>query len=53
MIVFFVGLAVGWVLREVSQASVKTYSNLEEWDFIKDENGRTRGVRIVRNAKEG
>lgn len=52
LIVFFVGLAVGWVLRETTKASAKTYTNIEEWEFIKDERGRTRGIKVHRNAQE-
>ena len=28
------------------------YENMEEWEIIKDENGRTKGVRVKRTAKE-
>ena len=28
------------------------YENTEEWEVIKDENGRTKGVRVKRTAKE-
>ena len=29
------------------------YTNTEEWDIIKDDRGRTKGVRVKRTAKEG
>ena len=28
------------------------YENTEEWEIIRDKNGRTQGVRIIRKAKE-
>lgn len=31
---------------------MKTYSNLEEWEFVRNEEGRTLGVRVKRDAKE-
>lgn len=32
--------------------TLKTYNNTEEWDIIKDSEGRVRGVRVHRDAKE-
>jgi len=32
--------------------TVKEYNNLEEWEILKDDNGRVQGVRVHRNAKE-
>lgn len=29
----------------------RTYSNLEEWEIIKDEEGRVKGVKVHRTAK--
>ena len=28
------------------------YENTEEWEIIRDKNGRTQGVRVIRKAKE-
>ena len=50
LIVFFVGLAVGYLIRG-GTATARTYSNVEEWEVIKDEDGRVRGVRIHRKAE--
>lgn len=37
----------------VAVANTKTYTNTEEWEFIKDPGtGRVRGVRVKRTAKE-
>lgn len=33
-------------------ARVRTYSNLETWKFIRDEEGRTLGVEAKRRAEE-
>jgi hypothetical protein len=36
-----------------AKSAVPTYSNLEEWEFIRDPNtGRTKGLRVKRTAKE-
>lgn len=56
VLVFIAGLIVGWVAKEITggiAAKAKQYSNEEVWEFIRDpETGRTRGVRVVRAAKE-
>ena len=52
IIIFFAGLAIGYFLRG-PQASAKTYSNEENWEFVRDERGRTLGVKVHRNAEEG
>lgn len=31
---------------------VQSYENEETWEFLRDENGRTKGVRIHRKAQE-
>jgi hypothetical protein len=33
--------------------AVKTYSNIEEWEIVKDSDGRVRGVKVHRKAEEG
>jgi hypothetical protein len=52
IIVFFAGLVIGYFLRG-AQTSAKTYSNEESWEFVRDEKGRTLGVKIHRTAEEG
>lgn len=51
-----VSVVVALVLTRSGQSSaykvVHTYDNLEEWTFIKDDDGRTRGVRVTRKAKQ-
>jgi hypothetical protein len=54
-----IGFAVGVafiLLRPKTGATtykvVQTYENEETWEFLKDEEGRTTGVRIHRKAKE-
>jgi hypothetical protein len=55
-----VGLVAGVVVtlaifRPKTQAITyvaRTYTNMEEWEFIKDLDGRVRGVRVKRNARE-
>jgi len=49
IIVFFAGLAIGFILR--GQASAKTYSNEEVWEFVRDERGRTLGLKVHRKAE--
>jgi len=51
LIIFVVGLAIGYFLRG-TQASAKTYSNEETWEFVRDERGRTLGVKVHRTAEE-
>jgi hypothetical protein len=51
IIVFFAGLVIGYVLKGV-QASAKTYSNEETWEFVRDDRGRTLGVKVHRSAEE-
>ena len=51
-----VSVVVALVLTRSAQSSaykvVHTYDNLEEWTFIKDDDGRTRGVTVHRKASE-
>jgi len=50
---FLLGLAVGWIISQHSTARLrKTYSNVEEWEIIKDEKGRVRGIKVHRTAEE-
>ena len=51
ILIFFAGLAIGYLLRG-TQASAKTYSNEETWEFVRDERGRTLGVKVHRSAEE-
>ena len=50
------GVVVYLVVRPkvgTSYAVVNTYTNTEEWEFIKDPNtGRVKGVRVKREAKQ-
>jgi len=43
-------------VRTPAQASgslpEKTYTNAEEWEFIKDKDGRVLGLKAHRNAKQ-
>lgn len=53
-----IGIPAGWfsaqLLLHSSEAGHTTqYSNVEEWEIVKDESGRTRGIRVHRTAKEG
>lgn len=32
--------------------TVRSYNNLEEWEIIKDKDGRVKGVKVHRDAKE-
>jgi hypothetical protein len=50
IVVFFAGLAIGYFLRG-TQASAKTYSNEEVWEFVRDERGRTLGLKVHRKAE--
>jgi hypothetical protein len=52
VIIFFVGLVVGYILKGGQASSVKTYSNEEVWEFIRDDRGRTLGVKVHRSAEE-
>jgi hypothetical protein len=49
IIVFAVGLVIGYFLRGASASA--RYSNYEEWEVIKDQNGRVKGVRVHRKAE--
>jgi len=49
-LVFLAGLVIGYLLRGPPSASV-TYSNMEEWEIIKDEDGRVRGIKVHRRAE--
>jgi hypothetical protein len=59
LIALVVGIAIGLLLLGRSPASAsfttqtpQTYSNVEEWEIIRDpETGRTKGIRVIRNAK--
>jgi len=55
------GIAVGAVVvffltrpktTPTASYTVKEYNNLEEWEILKDNDGRVKGVRVHRNAKE-
>jgi len=50
-----IGMLLLWLLTHSQSLSTgKTFSNLEEWEFIRDpETGRTKGLRVRRTAKEG
>jgi len=59
LLIVGIGFAVGvafYFLRPKTSTStykvVQTYENEETWEFLKDEEGRTTGVRIHRKAKE-
>lgn len=44
---------IGSITTYVAKNSKKTYTNTEEWEFLKDpETGRVRGVRVKRHAEE-
>jgi hypothetical protein len=50
-----IGIALFWFFTHPPQSAFapKTYSNLEEWEFIRDPaTGRTKGLRVKRTAKE-
>jgi hypothetical protein len=52
-----VGMVLFWFLsKHVGSEGLfasKTYSNLEEWEFIRDPStGRTKGLKVKRTAKE-
>ena len=52
---FAVGVAFYFLRPKTSVGTyqvVQTYENEETWEFLKDEDGRTTGVRIHRKAKE-
>ena len=51
-----IGIPVGLFIFQFftsSSPSYRQYSNIEEWDIIRDERGRVRGVKVKRVAKEG
>lgn len=59
LLLLIAGLAIGAVAVFVfmkPQPSVATsyvtYSNVEEWEFLKDERGRVTGVRVHRKAEQ-
>ena len=59
LLIVGIGFAVGiafYLLRPKTSVGtykvVQTYENEETWEFLKDEEGRTTGVRIHRKAKE-
>jgi len=59
LLIVGIGFAVGvafYFLRPKTGSTtykvVQTYQNEETWEFLRDEEGRTTGVRIHRNAKE-
>jgi len=49
-----VGIGLWWWLttQRVPLSLPKTYSNLEEWQFMKDERDRIIGVTVKRTAEE-
>jgi len=57
----FIGLLVGiplgigllWFISQSTSsiATPKTYSNLEEWDIVKDERDRVIGLKVKREAE--
>jgi hypothetical protein len=49
-----IGIALLWFFTNAPQNifAPKTYSNLEEWEFIRDSaTGRTKGLKVKRTAK--
>lgn len=38
------------VASSATLAVPRTYSNLEEWEIVRDKDGRTKGVRVKRDA---
>jgi hypothetical protein len=45
--------AVCLLIPPVRASAPRTYENVEEWEIIKDpETGRTKGIRVHRNAKQ-
>lgn len=51
VLLFVAGVIIGLFLSARLPSS--TYTNLESWDIVKDENGRVTGVRVHRNARKG
>lgn len=57
------GVAIGLAVASQKQSSpapsatfvpAKTYSNLEEWEIVRDpDTGRVKGVRVKRTAQQG
>jgi len=57
-----VGIGLFWAFTQLKVGSPqtsayqpapkKTYTNTEEWEILKDERGRTRGIRVHRRAQE-
>ena len=60
-ILVIAGLAIGAVavyfymrskVLPTASYTLKTYNNVEEWEILKDNDGRVKGVRVHRDAKE-
>jgi len=60
-ILVIAGLAIGAVavyfymkskVLPTASYTLKTYNNVEDWEIVKDVDGRVRGVRVHRSAKE-
>jgi hypothetical protein len=55
-----IGVALFWAFTQFRGGSSptyqlapkRTYINTEEWEILKDERGRTRGIRVHRRAQE-
>ena len=54
------GIVIGLFLGQVNYGDYATtrlprkfYANTGEWEIVKDERGRTKGVRVKREAEEG
>jgi uncharacterized membrane-anchored protein YhcB (DUF1043 family) len=55
-----IGIALLWAFTRFRGGSSATYQlapkttyiNTEEWEILKDERGRTRGIRVHRRAQE-
>lgn len=49
------GIPLGWLIAQafMQSSQPKQFSNLEEWEIVKDRDGRVRGVRVHRTAEEG
>jgi len=45
-----IGIGIYWFATH--HHSSTTYSNVEEWEIVKDERGRTVGIRVHRRAEE-
>jgi len=45
------GIPLGWFMAHSSAGTLR-YSNEEEWEILRDERGRTRGIKVHRDSEE-